>query len=220
MSIGRKLVLGACAVVLPVSLVTVVGVGAASAKKGPSFSGAAVGTVTCTGISIKVSFSPPATLNSGGNNASIKGKLSSCHVSNTPAGVSETITQGKLTGSTTGTGAGCAGLAGGSFAPIHLSIVWKGTYTGNGDSGKATFTNTTATPNGSAGATDGQGNTGFEVPNPSSPPSPAVTGSFGGPEVSESFQYSSQSQNAILTLCEGKHGLKKISLTHGTTTIP
>ena len=220
MSIGRKLLLGACAVVLPVSLVTMVGVGSASAKKGPSFSGAAVGTVTCTGVTVKVSFSPPAKLSSGGNSATIKGKFSSCTVSNLPAGVTETIQQGKVTGSTTGTGGGCTGLAEGSTAPVHLSVIWKGTYSGGGDSGKAKFTNTTATPNGSAASTDAHGNTGFEVPNPSAPASPAVTGSFGGSEGSESFLYSSQSTNAILTLCNGKHGLKKLNLTHGTVTIP
>jgi hypothetical protein len=218
MSRGKKLLLAAFATVLPVSLVTMVGVGSASAK-GPSYSGAAVGTVTCTGINVKVTFSPPAKLSTGGNSASIKGKLSNCSVSGTPAGVTETIKLGKLTGSTTGTGNGCTGLAGGSTTPIHLTIVWKGTYTGNGDSGKAKFTNTTATPNGSAAATDAHGNTGFEVPNPSAPPSPAVTGSFGGSEASESFQYSSESTNAVLAQCSG-HGLKKLSLTHGTTTIP
>jgi hypothetical protein len=219
MSVGRRILVGACAVIVPVSLVTIVGVGAATAKKGPSFSGAAVGTVTCSGVNVKLSFSPPAKLDSGGNSATIKGKFSGCHVTNTPAGVTETITQGKVTGSTTGTGSGCSGLAGGSSTPIHLTMAWKGTYTGNGDSGKAKFTNTTATPNGSATATDSQGNTGFEVPNPASPPSPAVTGSFAGSEANESFLFSSQSTTAILNLCEGK-GLKKLSLTHGTITIP
>jgi hypothetical protein len=218
-SIARKLLLGACAVVVPVSLVTVAGVGSASAK-GPSFSGAAVGTVNCTGVTVKVSFSPPATLTSGGSHVAIKGKFSSCHVSNTPAGVTETITQGKVTGTATGNGQGCLGVAEGTTAPEHLTVVWKGTYTGNGFSGKATFTNTTAAPNGSAASTDAHGNSGFETPNPSAPPSPAVTGSFAGSSSSESFLYSSENSTAIENQCNGKHGLKKLNLTHGSVTIP
>jgi len=86
MSIGRRILLWACAVIVPVSLVTIVGVGSAAATKGPSFSGAAVGTVTCIGVNVKLSFSPPAKLSSGGNSATIKGKFSGCHVTNTPAG--------------------------------------------------------------------------------------------------------------------------------------
>jgi len=89
MSIGRRILLWACAVIVPVSLVTIVGVGSAAATKGPSFSGAAVGTVTCIGVNVKLSFSPPAKLSSGGNSATIKGKFSGCHVTNTPAGPSE-----------------------------------------------------------------------------------------------------------------------------------
>ena len=220
MSVGRKVLLAAFAIVLPVSLVALVGVGPASANKGVKFTGSAVGTVTCTGVTVKLSFSPPAKLTTGGNSASISGKFSSCTVSNTPAGVSETITQGKVTGSTTGTGNGCEGIASGSTTPVNLTVVWKGSYTGNGDSGKATFTKTTATANGSFPSSDASGNSGFEVPNPFAPPSAAVTGSFGGTSASESFLYTSQNTTAILNQCNGKHGLKKLNLTHGTTTIP
>ena len=219
MGIGRRILLGACAVIVPVSMVAIVGVGSASAKKGPTYSGPALGAVTCTGINVKLKFSPPAKLSTGGSSSSIKGTFSNCHVTSTPAGVTETISVGKVTGSATGAGTGCSGLASGSTTPIHLTMAWKGTYAGNGDSGKAKFTNTTATPNGTASASDAQGNSGFEVPNPDSSPSPAVTGSFAGSEANESFLYSSEGTSAILALCEGK-GLKKLSLTHGTITIP
>jgi len=214
-SIPRRALLLTVAFVLPVSLVGLVGATAASAAKSPPFKGPAVGTVTCKGVTVKVTFTPPATSTTGGNSFSVKGKFSSCTVSNAPAGVTEVIQQGKVTGGGKGNGGGCNGFATPSNNNISLTIVWKGKYNG----GKATFTNTTATLVGEAAAVDGSGNIGFEVPNPGDSGS-SVSGSFAGPTTDESFLYSSQGITAINTLCSGKHGLKKLNLTHGTVIVP
>ena len=150
---ARKIILGASACVLPATLLTLAVGGPAAAGGGTPFSGPAVGKVTCTGVTVKASFSPPAMTNTGGNTVSIKGKLSSCSVTGTPSGVTEIIQQGKITGSSTGAGTGCAGFVSGTTSPMTLTIVWKGKYNG----GKATFTNTTATVMGAAAATDSSG---------------------------------------------------------------
>ena len=211
---ARRILLAVTALALPVAVVTMVGVGTASAG-GPSFSGPALGKVTCTGVNVKVSFSPPAKLTTGGTNVTLKGKMSGCTVSGAPTGVTEVIQQGKITGSSMGTGTGCAGLATPSTNVINATIVWKGKY----NNGKAKFDNSVVTLKGTQAVTDGSGNSGFEVPNPSTTGS-SVTGSFAGSNTGdESFLYSSQSTNAITTLC-GAHGLKKLSLTHGTVIAP
>jgi hypothetical protein len=210
----RKILLGASVCVLPATLLTFAVGGPAAAGGGTPFSGPAVGKVTCTGVTVKASFSPPATNNAGGNTVSIKGKLSSCSVTGTPPGVTEVIQQGKITSSSTGAGTGCAGFVLGTTSPVTYTIVWKGKYNG----GKATFTNTTAIAKGSVSATDSSGNSGFEVPNPSTTGSSA-SGSFAGSTADESFLFSAQSATAIGNLCAG-HGLKKLNLTHGTVVIP
>jgi hypothetical protein len=214
MRLGRKLLLTATAVALPLSLVAIVAAGPASAG-GPKFSGPATGTVTCTGVTVKLTFSPPLKLNSGGSSISGNGKLSSCTVS----GSTDSITQGKVTFTSTGVGMGCSGLAQGSLTPVVYNITWKGKH-GNE---KATFDKTAATVNGTAGATDGSGNAGFEIPNPSNYPTPGggnVTGSFAGTVTGESFSYTSKNTTAILNACNGKHGLKKLVVTHGSLSVP
>ena len=214
MGVGRKLLLTAGAMALPLSLVAIVAVGPANAG-GPAFTGPATGTVTCTGITIKLTFSPPLKLNSGGNSISGNGKMSSCTVS----GSTDTITQGKVTFTSTGTGSGCLGLASGSSTPVTYNITWKGKH----GTQKANFDKTAATVNGTAAATDNAGNAGFEIPNPSSYPTPGggtVTGSFAGTVTGESSVFTSKSTNAIATACQGKHGLKKLVVTHGSVSIP
>ena len=214
MTLGRKLVLSTGALALTAAFVTALTAGPASAGN-PPFHGPAVGTVSCTGVTIKVSFSPPLMLTTGGASISVKGKVSSCSVSGTPAGVTETITQGKITGTATESGTGCAGLATDNTNPINITVVWKGKY----NNGKASFTNTTATLIGDHPTTDSSGNSGFEVPNPATTGSSA-SGSFAGPVTDESTLFTAQSPTAIANLCGGPHGLKKLNLTHGTATIP
>ena len=215
MKISRKIVVSASAFALSAAFVTTLVAGPASAAKSPPFKGDAVGKVSCTGVLVKLKFSPPATLSGGGTNVSFKGKLSGCTVSGTPAGVTEVIQQGKITGSTVTNGTGCAGFASGSNNVINATVVWKGKY----NNGKASFTNTTATLMGDVAANDPSGNTGFEVPNPSDSGS-TTTGSFAGSVTDESFFFSSMSSNAILNQCNGPHGLKKLNLTHGSVTAP
>lgn len=211
----RKLFLAAAALVVPVTTVMMVGTGtagAAKAPKAPPFTGAATGTVSCTGPTIKLGFSPPLTnANTGASTVSVKGKMSSCTVSGGMAG--ETIQQAKVTGSFQATG-GCLGLVNGTSSQVSLSITWKGKV----GTGKATFTSSTVNANGAASAFDNSGNAGFEIPNPT-PGGGTVTGSFAGSIADESFAYTSQSSTALLNLCSGK-GIKKLVVTHGTITIP
>jgi hypothetical protein len=110
-------------------------------------------------------------------------------------------------------------LAVGSSTPVTYNITWKGKH----GTEKATFDKTAATVNGTGGATDGSGNAGFEIPNPSSYPTPGggrVTGSFAGTVTGESSVFTSKSATVILNACEGKHGLKKLVVTHGSIPIP
>jgi hypothetical protein len=219
MSIGRKVLVLAFAVAFPVSLVTLVGAGSASAKS-PGFSGNAVGKVTCTAITVKVKFNPPflPTVFASPVHLTITGKLSQCTVSNTPAGVTETITQGKITGSSTGTNIPCPPTN--SNSDVNLNIVWKGKYTDATHSGKPSFTNSTVTDKGYQAVTDNQANFGLELPVPPGNGS-TVSGSFAGPVTDESFLYTSQSSTAIQNLCSSPlHGLKKLSLTHGVVGYP
>ena len=213
MSIRRKLLLSAAAVVLPAAVVTVVTVGPASAGS-PPFTGPATGTVTCTSINIKVKFSPGLTLTGGGQNVTFKGKIGGCTVS----GSGDAISSGKITGSTTGTGTGCAGLAGGSDTPLMIDIKWKGTHNG----GKAKFPDSNVTANGNFPATSPGGDAGFEIPNPDTAPNNgSVTGSFAKTgNLDESFAYSNEDSNTIAGQCSSKHGLKKLAVVSGSLVVP
>jgi len=216
MGLRRK---AAVVVVVPIALVTALSVGPASAG-GNGFKGNAVGNVTCTGIAIKLRFSfPSATTHITGGSPTFSGKVTGCTVSNTPAGVTETIAQGRVhTGfiDQIETTSGCVDL--GPYANIQIQFVWQGTYKDATHSGKASFTSTVVDLQGAQLAQDGSGNLGLEIPRPGS--TGMAMGSFAGPVTNESFLYTSESTTAINNICASKHGLSKITFTHGGVGYP
>ncbi len=193
MSIGRKILLSGVVVVMPLALVAIATSGPASAKT-TKFSGNAPGTVSCSVITGKVSFKPPLKLTSGGTTIKAKGAFSVCHASNP----SVAITSGKFKAAITGSATpGCAGLAGGT-ASESFTVKWKGDYNGT----KAKFTASTIVVKGSTIVTNGAGDEGFELPNPSNEPNGTTTsGSFAGVSSSESFAYTTETASAFSAAC-------------------
>ncbi len=203
MSIRRKVVLSAVAVALPMALIAV-GSGAASASS--KFSGSAPGTVSCTGVTGTVSFKPPLKLTSGGTTVKAKGVISGCHGSNP----SVSITDGKFKAAITSSGTGCAGLAGGTTSET-FTIKWKGDYAGT----KAKFTESTVVVKGSTIVTNGAGDEGFELPDPSHEPNGATTtGSFATVSSAESFAYTNETAGAFSAACGS--GIKKVTIASGS----
>lgn len=208
MSRGRRLLLAGMALALPASMTVAFGGGTAFAGKAPTFTGAADGTVHCTGITWKISMNPPLTASTGPSSASVKGKLSSCSVTGS-SHVGETIQQGKLTGTLAGTSGGCGALILGTNGAVNLSITWKGKV----GTAKATFDPTTVTYSKT------------EIPSPSigfqmgGTDGGTVTGSFAGSVVSTSQIITTTSPTALAQGCAGK-GIKKLNFTAGSFAIP
>ena len=207
----RRLLVGALALALPFASVALL---AAPAQAKGTFSGPATGTVTCTGVSLKVKFSPKLTATTGGSAIKVTGKLTSCNVS----GSTDTISSGKIKGTLPGTGTGCAGLASGNPNVLPFTVKWKGTHNG----GKAKFTDSTLNVNGDVADQDGSGNVGFELPDPSMPPGGNVTGSFASSSIpDESHAYTTGvTQSSLTAQCFAKKGVSKLTIDHGTITIP
>ncbi len=210
MHMRRKILLGVLALSLPMT--SVVLLQAPAQAKVPKFVGVATGTVSCTGIAVKISFFPPLTANTGGSTGAFKGKMTSCKV--TGSAGADTITQGKITGTFKGAGTGIQGLIQGITTPIHLNIVWKGKH----GVAKASFTPSVVTLAGAAASFDP--NVGFALPNPLAPGPNKVTGSFAGAVTHSSTAYSAQSVGAVGVQSGKKHGLKKLVATHGRITLP
>ncbi len=211
MHMRRKILMGVLALALPMTSVAFLQAPAlAKTPKPPPFLGAATGVVSCTGVNVKISFVPPLTLNTGGATINVKGKVTGCTVT----GSTDTITQGKLTGTFAGGGTGVNGLLQGITSPVHLTIAWKGKH----GLAKTKFTTSTITLAGAASAFDP--NVGFELPNPAAAGPSKVTGSFAGTVVDHSFAYSAEGALAVAGLAAGKHGLKKLVATHGMIKLP
>jgi len=203
-SIRKKVFLSAAAIALPLALISV---GSSTAFAGGSkFSGNAPGTLNCSGVSGTVKFKPPLTLTTGGEAVSAKGILSNCHASN-PA---VSITDGKFKATITSTSSthGCAGLAGGTSSET-FTVKWKGDYNGS----KAKFTSSTIVIDGSTIVTNGAGDEGFELPNPSTPHT-TTSGSFAGSSSSESYAYTTETAGAFSAACGS--GIKSVTIGSGT----
>ena len=210
MHMRRKILLGVLGLALPMTSVALLQ--APAQAKVPKFIGAATGTVSCSGVAVKISFFPPLTASTGGSTGTFKGKLSSCSVTGSTG--ADKITQGKITGTFTGAGTGVQGLIQGITTPIHLNIVWKGTH----GLAKASFSPSVVTLAGAAAAFDP--NVGFALPNPQASGVNKVTGSFAGAVTHSSTAYSSESVGAVGTQAGSKHGIKKLVATHGRITLP
>jgi len=205
MSTGRKFALLAVVVTMPLALIAV-GSAVASAST-PKFSGNAPGTISCSSITGKVSFKPPLKLTSGGTTVKAKGAFSGCHASN-PA---VSITLGKFKAAITSSATqGCAGLAGGTTSET-FTVKWKGDYNGT----KAKFTASTIVVQGSTIVTNGAGDEGFELPNPSHEPNgTTATGSFATVSSSESFAYTNETAAQFSAACGP--GIHSVVIASGT----
>ena len=157
-----KIFMGALAVALPLTSVALLASPASAATKPPPFTGAATGSVSCSAV-IKLKFSPPLPFTSGGTTITASGKLGGW----TTSGSNVTIEKGKITGTFGGSGTGCDGLATGITSNVNLTISWKGKTTAGGT---ATLTNSTVVLKGAALSTNGSGDVGFALPNPSKVP--------------------------------------------------
>jgi hypothetical protein len=137
-------------------------------------------------------------------------------------GVTETILDGKVKGIGI-LGSGCAGLAGGNASShdgFYGSITWKGTYADATHSGKAHFGQTGYFAQFADPVTDGSGNAGYETPDPGSQTSYSRGSFASGLTFDESFLYTSQSSASLNASCNSGRGLKKLSITQGSVTIP
>jgi len=201
-SIRRKVLLSAAAIALPLTLIGVVGGGTAFAGGSPVN---APGTVHCTSITGSVSFKPPLQLTSGGTTVKAKGVMSGCTGS---AGETGLTGKFKATISSTGPNHGCAGLAGGTSSET-FTVKWKGDLNGS----KAKFNSSTIQVAGSTIVTNGAGDEGFELPNPSTP-NVTTTGSFAGTSHAESFAYTTETAGQFSAGCGP--GIKKVTIGSGT----
>jgi len=240
----RKILMGVFAFALPLGLLAGLSTAAsAHAPKPPKYSGPALGQLTCTSFAIKVTFSPPLKVSTGGASTKIKGSAGGCTANAETPGVTETISSVKVTGTSTSStpgGTGCLGLGNGGSESITAKL--KGTLAGSVGGttygGKATFTNGVVTYNSSADVTV-NGDVGFNIPSPINNGYLAgnggsVTGSFagtigGGTPGTETNQYgnsdtglalSTETATALTPACTSTKGLKDIVLSSGHITLP
>ncbi len=186
---------------------TLVGVGVIGG--GTAFAGGppvnAPGTVHCTSVTGSVKFKPPLTLTAGGTTVTAKGIFSGCTGTGGETGLTGKF---KATISSTGPNHGCAGLAGGTSSET-FTVKWKGDLNGS----KAKFNPSTVVVDGSTIVTNGAGDEGFELPNPSTPTS-TTTGSFAGVSHAESFAYTNETAAAFSSACGP--GIKSVTIASGS----
>ena len=117
---NRKFVMGAAAILLPLSLISMIGVTAASAKAGAINQ---PGTLTCAKVTGTISFSPP--LITGGtaktDNISVSASLKKCSVG---GGGTVKAAKGTATASYSSSGNNCTSLAAPSTTPITFNVTW------------------------------------------------------------------------------------------------
>lgn len=209
----RKLLVVATAVAMPISVIAAFGgtSGAAAVKVDATHY-----TVTCSGISGTVKFSPPVTTNesAGSGTTSIKAVLTGCTATPTAGGTAIAITSAKVSGSLTTTRTagenGCVALAGGSTATGTLTTKWKTTP-------KLLTATSSISVNSISGGVGSDGNASFQIPG--TVPNGAASGAFQGTDSGNSDNTSAQTTEPALTgptsllaTCEGKKGLKKLSI--------
>jgi hypothetical protein len=168
---------------------------------------ATTATVTCTGISGTASFKPAVTSSetAGSATVAIKATLSGC-TTNDSVTVTKASVSGSLTTTRTAGENGCTALAGGSAAAGPLTTKW--TTTPKLSSGSSVIQ--VKSIEGSVGS---DGNATFSIPG--TVPNGTPSGSFQGTNAGASDKTLAQTTTSavsILTTCDGKKGLKKISI--------
>jgi hypothetical protein len=186
--LSRKLLLAGAAIALPVSTLAISGV-ASAAKTG-------TGTVTCSTITGSISFKPA--LKSTGpytaEKSTAKITLSGCSGGvPTPKGGKVTQTLSSATSTND-----CTSLATGTSESI--TVKWKGVAP-----------STTAFPPYTTG-TDSEGDAGFVLSKGT------TTGSYPASGTASAAVYTNQTEAQILAACGTSAGLKKLTLSQGTST--
>lgn len=201
----RKLLLVAAATAMPLGLIAATA-GSSGAKAAPKVN-ATNATVSCTGISGTASFKPAVTASetAGSGKTEIKATLTGCTTSDgvtiTKATASGTLTTTRTTGEN-----GCLALAGGSSATGPLTTKWT-------TSPKLTSGSSVIQVKSIAGSVGSDGNATFSIPG--NVANGAASGSFQGTNGGATDKTSAQTTTtaaSILTTCEGKKGLSKISI--------
>jgi len=205
-SIGRKLVLGCAALALPVGMMTMVGVQAASAGSPPV---TGTGTVSCTGATGQFGFKPALTFTgTSPETASVKVTLHGCSAGGT-TNVTTSNFNGSGKGSLSASTNNCTGLAGTQAVSGSVSIKWTG------KAGTAKLNNTVVTLTSITGLPVGaNGNAGFSFSNQ------ATSGSFAGSLSGELDSNQTAATLAGPSGCGAKKGMKKINIVAGTASQP
>jgi hypothetical protein len=200
----RKLLLIAAATAMPLGVVAAVGTSSGAAAPKVNATDA---TVTCTGISGSVKFSPAITADetAGTTKTAIKATLTGC-TTNDGVTVTKAAASGTLTDTRTAGENGCSALAGSSADAGKLTTKW--TTTPKLSSGSSVIQVNSV--NGSIGS---DGNATFSIPGstPNGTPSGSFQGTNGGASDATSAQ-TTTSAASILTTCEGKKGLKSFDI--------
>jgi len=187
-------------------MITVVGVQAASAGS-PPVNG--TGTVSCTGATGQLKFSPPLNFTGGSpDTASVKVSLHGCDGGG-GSNVTTSNFNGKGKGTISTSSNNCTSLAG--TQPVSGSVTIKWT----GKAGTAKLNTTTLTLTTITGVPAGaNGNAGFTFS------TQATSGSFAGSMSGELDSNASASMLAGSSGCGAKKGLKKINIVSGHTSQP
>ncbi len=200
----RRMVVIAAAIALPVSVVAATG---SMAGAGAPKIDATHNTVTCTGVSGTVKFSPPITTNesAGTETTSIKATLTGCTSNATGLTVLSGSAKGSISSTHTAGTNGCTALAGNNTENGTLTTKWK-------SSPKLSSGSSVVTVHSVMGSIGSNGNATFHIPG--STPS-SGTGSFSGTDNGASDATSAQtttSASSILATCETAKGLKSIGI--------
>ena len=203
MKLSRKLILGAGALVLPLTGVVMMGAGSASAARS---SVVGTGVLTCTSIKGSITFTPPLTTSGTAPETStiVKVTVKKCTGSTNGNPSKGTVNTNIATPTSTD---GCGTLASGSSTPETLAVTWAGGFSGS-SSTYAGFNPATDAPPGPAEA-------GFTLPQSGTG---STSGSWAEGSGSTSTTYSNKTASQILAECNGA-GLKTLKLTEGTTTL-
>jgi hypothetical protein len=182
--------------------------GSASAANPP-----APGTITCTHVTGKVTFTPPLTLAGNSNTEVTKTRTTStgCTVSKgTPPtkGVS-TATITKTT--TNNTANSCTALAMAQVIPVTEHVVWTHT---------PLIANSTVKFSGLMPATSSAGDEGFTLPN--SGGTASVTGSYPGADkgkTSTATVFSNMNATQLAAACSSTAGVASLTIASGTASL-
>jgi outer membrane protein assembly factor BamB len=200
-----------CGVIVLVGLAGAFVPSASAEAAAPSFTGSAPGGVTCA-LSVKVSFSPPLHLASGGTKPSaVAGTLSGCTTTNPVLA----ITGGKVSGAFASSPVRCGKLSA-TGTSLSLSVSWAGSVDGvlGGVTyaGPAHFAASRVRSTSEKIVANASGDEGLAVPGAGSS---AAKGSFAGQVTA--VAYSPDTGSKLISLCKGAKGLASVTLS-GTLT--